>query len=73
MLPILKTEREAVTRVKSDPIISSIGDLLASELDASLTYHSVEHSDEVLSLAVALAATDGLNARDLLLIGIAAA
>ena len=73
MLPILETEQEAVTRVKSDPVISSIGSLLASELDASLTYHSVEHSDEVLSLAVALAATDGLNARDLLLIGIAAA
>ena len=73
MLSILETEREAVTRVKGDPIISSIGDLLASELDASLTYHSVEHSDEVLSLAVALAASDGLNARDLLLIGIAAA
>ena len=73
MLPILETEQDAVRLVKSDPVISSIGSLLASELDTSLTYHSVEHSDEVLSLAVALAATDGLNARDLLLIGIAAA
>ena len=73
MLPILETEQDAVRLVKSDPVISSIGSLLASELDTSLTYHSVEHSDEVLSLAVALAATDGLDARDLLLIGIAAA
>ena len=73
MLPILETEQDAVRLVKSDPVISSIGSLLASELDTSLTYHSFEHSDEVLSLAVALAATDGLNARDLLLIGIAAA
>ena len=73
MLSILEAEQDAVRLVKSDPVISSIGSLLASELDTSLTYHSVEHSDEVLSLAVALAATDGLNARDLLLIGIAAA
>ena len=73
MLQILQTNEDAIRGVKSHSIISSIGGVLTSRLDPALTYHSVEHSDEVLRLAVALAATDGVSAREQLLIGIAAA
>ena len=72
-LEIIKDHAEAIDRVKSDPVVSSIHSVLSEQLDGSLTYHSKEHSDQVTAMAIALGAIDRLDERSLLLLGIGAA
>ena len=72
-LAILEEQKSVISRIKRDPVIASVHSLLASQLDASLKYHTKEHSDDVTSMAIALGASDQLDAHSLLLLGIAAA
>ena len=72
-LPILEKYLPQILRIKRDPIVDAISTTLKSQLDSALTYHSYDHSDEVTGMSVALAADDGIENHDLLLLGIAAA
>ena len=72
-LAILEEQKSVISRIKRDPVIASVHSLLASQLDASLKYHTKEHSDDVTDMAIALGASDQLDAHSLLLLGIAAA
>lgn len=72
-LPFLEKYRAQIHGIKCDPMIEAISITLKSQLDSALTYHSYEHSDDVTGMAVALAADDGIEKHDLLLLGIAAA
>lgn len=72
-LPILEKYRPQVLWIKRDPVVDAISTTLKSQLDSALTYHSYGHSDEVTGMSIALAAEDGIENHDLLLLGIAAA
>ena len=72
-LPILEKYRAQIHWIKCDPMIEAISTTLKSQLDPALAYHSYQHSDEVTGMTVALAADDGIEKHDLLLLGIAAA
>ncbi len=43
-LAILEEQKSVISRIKRDPVIASVHSLLASQLDASLKYHTKEHS-----------------------------
>ena len=70
---ILEEHKSVIRRIKRDPVIANVHSLLASQLDTSLKYHTKEHSDDVTNMAIALGASDQLDAHSLLLLGIAAA
>lgn len=72
-LPVLEKHQPQILRIKRDPIVDAISTTLKSQLDSALTYHSYDHSDEVTAMSVGLAAEDGIENHDLLLLGIAAA
>ena len=72
-LAILEEQKSVISRIKRDPVIANVHSLLASQLDTSLKYHPTEHSDDVTNMAIALGASDRLDAHSLLLLGIAAA
>ena len=72
-LAILEEQKSVISRIKRDPVIANVHSLLASQLDTSLKYHTKEHSDDVTNMAIALGASDQLDAHSLLLLGIAAA
>jgi len=72
-LAILEEHKSVIRRIKRDPVIANVHSLLASQLDTSLKYHTKEHSDDVTNMAIALGASDQLDAHSLLLLGIAAA
>ena len=72
-LAILEEQKSVISRIKRDPVIANVHALLASQLDTSLKYHTKEHSDDVTNMAIALGASDQLDAHSLLLLGIAAA
>ena len=57
----------------SDPIIRPIIAKLTTELDPSLKYHSIDHTLDVVKQSLQLAEGDQLNAKDKLLLAIAAA
>lgn len=55
------------------PIISEILDKLNAELPSHLKYHAYEHTEDVFREAIRFSVTDGLPARDITLLAIAAA
>lgn len=59
--------------VNSEPLVAETMDVLVSNLDPTLYYHSPAHTKDVLRQALELAAEDALDDRDVLLLAIAAA
>jgi predicted metal-dependent HD superfamily phosphohydrolase len=57
----------------NDPMVTGIVDRLRRELDASLSYHTPAHTEDVVHQALALAKLDALDAHSMLLIAVAAA
>ena len=70
---ILTEQKHLISKVKNDPVVTSVHALLELSLDPSLTYHTKEHSADVMDMALALGASDDLDEHSLLLLGIAAA
>ncbi len=65
--------RKAQDELRRHPVISEAFDLLARELPASLRYHALPHTEDVLNEAIQFGVMDGLSARELELLAVAAA
>ena len=63
----------AISRARAIPVVAQAIDLLARQLPANLTYHAKSHTDDVLAEAMRYATIDGLSAREVELLAIAAA
>lgn len=68
-----ETAQKEIRRVLRLPLVSHILDELRARLSDGLKYHSVQHTESVLSEAVYFAVSDGLPERQIDLLGIAAA
>lgn len=68
---------ESIQRVQDElrrhPVIIEALDLLARELPTSLRYHALPHTEDVLNEAIRFGVMDGLSARELELLAVAAA
>ena len=61
------------TEIKAEPLVTETVERLVSALDPTLHYHSPDHTKDVLRQTMELAQEDDLDARDVLLLAIAAA
>lgn len=61
------------TEIKAEPLVTETVGRLVSALDPTLHYHSPDHTKDVLRQTMELAQEDDLDARDVLLLAIAAA
>lgn len=65
--------RRAQDELRRHPVVNEALDLLARELPDSLRYHALPHTEDVLDEAIRFGVMDGLSARELELLAIAAA
>jgi len=64
---------QTIQALKQLPAIKAALDLLRADLPTSLRYHAYAHTEDVLQEAVELAQADGLSAREVEIIAVAAA
>lgn len=64
---------ELIEKLEQKPIIAEIFQILGENLSASLTFHSLLHSRDVLRQAIIFALYDGKDEREVELLGVAAA
>ncbi len=67
------TDDETAKACAEHPVVKQMLERLRRELSPDLHYHSADHTEDVLREVLLFAATDGLTAREQLLLAIAAA
>lgn len=64
---------ETLARIASMPIVTRILEIMTRDLPENLHYHAVSHTQDVMSETIRFAVHDGVDARKVELLGIAAA